>query len=269
VSKGLRRLQGRPPTFLEGREKAERVEAVLKCLPSGGGEIGSLELITKIREAQDASRASAIRWLKEAEEEVPLKVRVAGRRKFYSFRVSGFMEEGEALWQVRASYVGFLDTAPSLWNEYAGSAQGLRLFWQQASSALVLGIEHLLQSSQGVSFGQVDPRVRPTADIARRQADVFVEVFLRKWIVELVAANHHFLEVEREMNQTVPRLPNGSLGAPPATTGFRVGWKTIHDRAGKQWITSRTKGPWARWLKAQIEAEEARTKAIFAEGQQT
>lgn len=262
MSKGLRRRQGRPPSFLEEPEKRERVESVLRCLPQGGGEIGSADLIGRVRETVGASRASAIRWLKEAEKEVPLKVRTDGRRKFYSFRVSGFMEEGEARWHVRASYVGFLDHAPDLWSEYAGSEARMALFWSQASSALVLGTEHLLQMAQSVIFGQTDPRVKPSADIARRQADVFVEVFLRRWVAELVAAYHHFLEVEQKMNETTPRKPNGMLGAPSARAGFEAGWKSLERRASKQWIASRAKGPWAEWLRAQVAAEEARMKAL-------
>jgi hypothetical protein len=262
VAKGRKPRRGRLPSFLEEQGKGERVEAVLRCLPQGGGEVGSTELITKLKQAEGASRASAIRWLKEAETGVPLKVRIEGRRKYYSFRISGFMEEGEARWQVRSSYVGFLDQAPELWQEYAGSTEGLRLFWQQASSALLLGIEHLLESAQSVSFGNVDPRVNPSADIARRQADVFVEVFLRKWIAELVAAYHHFLEVEREMNKSVPRKADGTLGAPSARVGFMAGWRTLRSQADKQWIASRSKGPWAAWLKAKIAAEEARFSAI-------
>jgi hypothetical protein len=254
-------LAGNPPL-------SARVETVARLLPSTGEQVSSTWLVGKLWERFRVPRRTALRWLRESlvykppEHHYPLVSAVrSGREVLYGLNLTGFMNPEQAKWFLGGATSGYLDSAPKLVQEYADSVESMALFWEQASSSLVLSMNRLLAAAQSVTFAQVHQRARPSVAVARAQADVLTETFLRPWVQDLVATLHRFLEIEGERNRTTPRLPNGRLGAPSAMEGYNRGWAWADGPEGaahKIWIESRDQGPWKSYIeRVVLEQNEA------------
>jgi hypothetical protein len=249
-----RQMRGRPPI-------GARVEAVLRLIPSDGSEITAGDIVRKLAQSSlNLPRRTALRWLKEAGDYKPagpyrlLQTRKSGRNRFYSFAMTGFLDAKLATAFVRGERVTFLAQAASLAPAYATSAETMTLFWKQASAAFVRSFWEVLEVAQSLTFGQVHTRVMPTEAIARRQAQVLVEVFVRNWTTDLIAALHRFLEIERERNWP-GRDGKRSHDAPSAIEAYREGWNDLLTAAFEQWRTRRDEGEWGRWVQSQREAQ--------------
>lgn len=261
-------LAGNPP-------RPTRVETIARLLPSTGEQVTSTWLVRRLGERLRLPRRTALRWLRESLDYRPsghgypiVSAVRSGRSVFYGLNLTGFMNAQEARWFLRGATIGFLDEAPKLVEEYSESVDSMKLFWEQASSALVLSMNHILAAAQSVSFGQVHTRARPSVAVARAQADVLTETFVRPWIQDLVAALHRFLEIERAKNDTTPRLPSGRLGAPSAMDGFQRGWSWANGSEGvaqQTWV-ARMKGPeagpWGQFLARAQQEQEDRFKQL-------
>lgn len=253
---------GRPPAYA-------RIEAVLRLLPTDGTQIASSRLVRRLYETLGLPRRTAIRWLKEAEEYIPeghhypmLEAVRSGRQRLYGFNLTGFMDKDEVEWFLRGAPIGFLREAPGLVEQYAESGETMTLFWEQASSALTLSMERLIGAAQSVTFAQVHDRAAPSADVARVQADVLTDVFVRPWVRELVAAQHRFLEIERATNRKSGGLPDGRLAAPSPMDALREGWSWANGPDGaahKTWVprmSGAKAGPWGAFLE-RVQTEQA------------
>lgn len=274
--KGAKRA---PRTSLAGNPPLSyRVEAVAMLLPSTGEQVASSWLVRRLNEKSRIPRRTALRWLRESTRYIPpghhypfVTTVKSGRSVLYGLNLTGLMNPEQARWFLRGATIGFLDQAPKLADEYADSAESMRLFWEQASSALVLSMIQLLASAQSVTFAQVHARARPSVEVARAQADVLTETFVRPWIQDLVAALHRFLEVEGERNRRTPRLANGRLAAPSAMQGFNLGWKWANGSKGaahRVWV-ARMKGPeagpWGNFLERVQREDQERMLRLHAE----
>jgi hypothetical protein len=251
-----------------------RLEAVRRALPKDEREIGGTELIERLQ-LEAGSRATAIRWLKEAQRRRVVRCRVAGRRRWYSIAFQGFMEAGQAEWFLRGAPIGFLRDGPKLSAEYKDSLESMTLFWEQASSALALSLERVITAAQSISFAQIEGHPMPSVDVARQQADVLTEVFVKPWVSDLVASLHLFLENERRKNLVLPRLPNsgppgrpGRLAAPSSMEALRRGWEWASgpDGAGhKLWVSrmrGKEAGPWGAYLERMQREQETEMRRI-------
>lgn len=271
----------RPPrTSLAGNPPISyRIEAVTSLLPSTGEQVSSGWLVRRLNEKSRIPRRTALRWLRESTGYIPpghhypfVTTARSGRSVLYGLNLTGFMNPEQARWFLRGATIGFLDDAPKLADEYAGSVESMRLFWEQASSALVLSMIQVLAAAQSVTFAQVHHRARPSVEVARAQADVLTETFLRPWVQDLVATLHRFLEIEGEMNRKVPRRPDGRLGAPSAMAGFNGGWDWANGPEGAahhMWIFSRSKGPWRNHLDGLVRNQEAEFRKLTESPTQT
>lgn len=267
---GRKYRSGRRPR-IDGRPAIEgHIDAVRRALPKDDTELGGTALIRKLQ-AEAGSRATAIRWLNEAQRRRVVRCRRDGRRRWYSIAFSGFMDAGQAEWFLRGAPIGFLRKGPKLALEYSGSEAAMTLFWEQASSALVLSLERVISAAQSISFAHDGARPMPSVEIARQQADVLTDVFVKPWIRDLVAALHQFLEIERAKNAYMPRRPDRRLGAPSAMEGVQSGWSWASGPDGaahKQWV-ARMKGPdagpWGAFLERVQREEEDRAKRLHAE----
>jgi hypothetical protein len=258
-------LAGNPPL-------STRVETVARLLPSTGEQVSSSWLVGRLWEKFRVPRRTALRWLRESlaykppEHHYPLVSAVrSGREVLYGLNLTGFMNPEQAKWFLGGATSGYLDAAPKLVAEYADSVESMGLFWEQASSSLVLSMNRLLAAAQSVTFAQVHQRARPSVAVARAQADVLTETFLRPWVQDLVATLHRFLEIEAERNRTTPRLPDGRLGAPSAMDGYNRGWAWADGPGGaahKVWIESRGRGPWKSYLERVVREQEELSRRI-------
>jgi hypothetical protein len=268
---------GRRPWIPGQPAGTSRLEAVRRALPKDEQEIGGTELIGRLQ-TEAGSRASAIRWLKEAQRRRVVRCRVDGRRRWYSIAFLGFMEAGQAEEFLRGAPIGFLREGPKLSGEYKDSLEGMTLFWQQASSALALSLERVITAAQSISFAQIEGRPMPSENVARQQADVLTEVFVKPWVQDLVATLHRFLENERRRNDRMPRLPNtgppgrpGRLAAPSSMDALRKGWEWASGPQGAAHLTwvQRMKGneagPWGAYLERVQLEQEAQMRRIAEE----
>lgn len=235
-----------------------RVESVLRLLPTDGTEVTASYLVRRLgRPPYSLPRRTALRRLKEAVDWRPagpfpiLQTRRSGRNRLYSFAMTGFMNSALAGTLVHSSSTGFLREARSLAPRYGESEDSMRLFWEQASSALVLSIDQVIEAAQSVLFGQIHPRAMPSESVARRQAKVLVDTFIEKWTTDLIATFHYFLQLEQHRNWP-EREVKPKRGAPSAKAAYRDGWRPIRELAAKTWVDSRVKGGWAEFL---LEAE--------------
>jgi hypothetical protein len=263
----IRRLvtdRGRPPLYA-------RVEAVLKLIPADGSEITTTRIVNGLaRPPLRLPRRTALRWLKEASEYRPagpyriLQSRSAGRNRYYSYAMTGFMTEEAAKAFLLGEGIHFLRKARELAPAYSDSEESMTLFWRQASGALVRSFFDVLEAAQSISLAQIHTRAMPSETIARQQADVLVEAFVRRWTADLVASFHLFLEIERERNWP-GRLGKPSRGAPSAVAGYRAGWAPVVTEAFEQWRSHRNEGGWGRWIQEQRDAQERELKRIASE----
>lgn len=242
-----------------------RAEAVRRALPKDGSEISGTQLVANLRR-EAGSKATAIRWLNQAKRRRVVTCRVDGRRRWYSISFSGFMNAGQAEWFLRGGPISFLRESASLAPEYSGSLAGMTLFWEQASATLVLSLARVIAAAQSISTAHDGKRPGPTVAVARQQADVLTEVFVKPWVQDLIAALHQFLEVERRKNAGKIRL-----GAPSALEGFRNGWEWADGPEGmahKLWISRMNgpeSGPWGAFLDRARRAEEERMRLLSQE----
>ena len=146
----------------------------------------------------------------------------------------------------------------------------MTLFWEQASTSLALSLERVITAAQSITFAQEPQRPMPSVKVARRQADVLTEVFVKPWVSNLISALHLFLENERRKNAVLPRLPNsgppgrpGRLAAPSSMEAFRKGWEWANGPNGaahRLWVSrmkGKESGPWGEFLeRVQREQEE-------------
>ena len=239
---------------------------MLRLLPTNGDQVTSAWLVRRLHSKLGLPKRTAIRWLKEAESYRPagpyplVSSFRSGRQRLYGLNMTGLMGPVEAEWFLRGAPIGFLREAPKLTADYEQSSENMTLFWEQSSSALVLSIQRVIGAAQGVTFAQVHNRAVPSVQVARAQADVFIDVFIRPWVSDLVAALHLFLENERLKNEMAPRLPDsgppgkpGQLSAPMAMDAFREGWDWASGPQGaahKTWIALMTAGPWGELLES-------------------
>jgi hypothetical protein len=271
---GRKSRSGRRPRIPGQPAGTSRLEAVRRALPKDEQEIGGTELIGKLQK-EAGSRASAIRWLKEAQRRRVVRCRVDGRRRWYSIAFLGFMEAGQAEEFLRGAPIGFLRGGPKISGEYKDSLEGMTLFWQQASSALVLSLERVITAAQSISFAQIEGRPMPSVNVARQQADVLTEVFVKPWVSDLVASLHLFLENERRKNVRMPRLANtgppgrpGRLAAPSSMEALRKGWEWASGPQGAAHLTwvhrmkGEESGPWGAFLERMQSEQEAEMKRI-------
>lgn len=274
---GRKSRSGRRPKIPTHPAGANWIEAVRRALPKDETEIGGTELIARVQK-EAGSRASAIRWLKEAQRRRVVRCRVDGRRRWYSIAFLGFMEAGQAEWFLRGAPIEFLREGPKLSDEYKDSLERMTLFWQQASACLALSLERVITSAQSISFAQEAGRPMPSVNVARRQAEVLTEVFVKPWVSDLVAALHLFLENERSKNAVLPRLPNsgppgrpGRLAAPSSMEACRRGWEWASGPNGAAHLLWRSRmmgedaGPWGAYLTRLQEQESERLKQFAAE----
>lgn len=264
-------IAGRPPKFA-------RIESVVRLLPQNGEQVGSRSLVSRLSVGLGLPRRTALRWMKEADRYIPpgfrypivVSVRV-GRERLYGLNMTGFMDAKRAEGFLHGAPFDFLREAATLVEEYKVSLPYMTLFWEQASSSLVHGIERLIAAAQSVSFGQVHERAMPSAKVAMAQADVLVEVFLKPWMRDLVATLHRFLETERAYNRSLPRPREGRALAPSPMEAYKNGWDWavgLNGAATTLWI-SRMKGekagPWGKFQERLQREQAERLKTIAEE----
>lgn len=264
-------LAGRPP-------KIARIESVVRLLPQDGEQVTSRWLVRRLYEKLGLPKRTALRWMKEAEGFTlpdlnhPLVVSIrSGRQRLYGFNMTGFMDPARAEDFLRGAPFNFLREAPNLVEEYKGSLESMTLFWEQASSSLVHSMEHLIAAAQSVSFAQVHERAMPSAAVARAQADVLVEVFLKPWTRDLVATLHRFLEVERSHNRSLTNQGGDRALAPSAMEAYKNGWDWavgLHGAATVLWVArmkGKRAGPWGAFLERVQREEETRLTSQLVE----